>query len=254
VRWSPSGDHLILARPGAWWPRWVAGAVLAAVILGSITFLRGLRRAPVGEAQAARPTLTVQTRPAGASVWLDDAPMGASPIPNLDLALGRHTLVIDRAGYAPMRVTFETRNEAPAASFAVTLHAREASPSRPVGASVAVTRPGGSIDTVDADTGATSRSIRVTTRPDGWVPPRRVSGAPPQFPAAAALARQQGTVVVELTVAEDGTTTDPTVVESAGDVFDRAVLDAIRTWRFEPAVRKGAPVAVRWQVRQRFEL
>ena len=253
--WSVAGGATMPVARGRRLTRWVAVVAVGAAILGGVTFARLDRRPSAGGLGApARPSLTLRTRPSGASVWLDDAPVGSSPITGLDLPLGRHTLVVDRAGYAPLRLKFETRTDAPAAELTVALHRRDAMSARPAGATLAVTRPGGSINTVDADGAQSSSSQRISTRPDGWIPPRRLSGDPPQFPAAALLSRQQGTVVVELTVDQDGRPIDAAIVESAGDLFDQAVLDAIQTWRFDPAVRGGQPVPVRWQVRQRFEL
>ena len=42
------------------------------------------------------------------------------------------------------------------------------------------------------------------------------------------------------------------VVESAGPVLDKAVLDAVRGWRFKPATKAGVRVKVRWTARQTY--
>ena len=83
-------------------------------------------------------------------------------------------------------------------------------------------------------------------------PPRRVSGVPAPYPGVGRRLRLAGTVTVSMVVSEDGEPLEPRVVESAGDILDQAVLDAIATWRFEPARRDGQPVRVRWTVRQTF--
>jgi TonB family protein len=62
-----------------------------------------------------------------------------------------------------------------------------------------------------------------------------------------------GTVAVSMIVNAEGIPTDLSVVESAGDVLDEAVLKAVRTWRFSPATKDGVKVSVRWLVRQRFQ-
>jgi TonB family protein len=54
-------------------------------------------------------------------------------------------------------------------------------------------------------------------------------------------------------VTESGLPIDLQVTESAGEIFDQAVLAAVRNWRFEPARKRGVKVRVRWPVRQRFE-
>jgi TonB family protein len=50
-----------------------------------------------------------------------------------------------------------------------------------------------------------------------------------------------------------GRPTDLQITESAGKVLDDAVVKAIETWRFQPAVKDGVKVSVRWLVRQRFQ-
>jgi outer membrane biosynthesis protein TonB len=36
-------------------------------------------------------------------------------------------------------------------------------------------------------------------------------------------------------------------------VLDKAVLDAVRGWRFEPATKGGVKVKVRWTARQTYK-
>jgi protein TonB len=87
---------------------------------------------------------------------------------------------------------------------------------------------------------------------DSVTPPRRVEGSPASYPEAARRRRLVGTVTVSMVVSETGEVLEPRVVESAGDVLDQAVLDAVDAWRFEPARKDGEPVAVRWSIRQTF--
>jgi TonB family protein len=51
-------------------------------------------------------------------------------------------------------------------------------------------------------------------------------------------------VVCELVVNSKGLPQDVHVVQSAGRTFDNSAMDAIRQYRFSPAMRKGEPVAV----------
>ena len=74
----------------------------------------------------------------------------------------------------------------------------------------------------------------------------------------AARARERGTegwVDWDCTVAKDGTTRDPEVraAEPAG-TFDRAALDAVKRWRYEPRVVGGTVVEQRVETRLRFRL
>ncbi|MFN3486158.1 MAG: energy transducer TonB, partial [Planctomycetota bacterium] len=54
---------------------------------------------------------------------------------------------------------------------------------------------------------------------------------------------REGVVVVDITILADGTCGEVRVVEDAPDpAFREAVLAAVRTWKFQPAVRGGHPV------------
>ncbi len=75
------------------------------------------------------------------------------------------------------------------------------------------------------------------------------------YPADAERRGTEGWVDVEFTIAPDGTTQEFVVKETQpAGVFDKAAVDAIRKWRFEPVIRNGAPVAQRAVIRVRFAL
>jgi len=67
----------------------------------------------------------------------------------------------------------------------------------------------------------------------------------PIYPAAARKAKIEGFVVVEFSVAADGSTADRRVVEaSPAGIFDSAALAAVEKFRYKPRVVDGAPVSV----------
>lgn len=84
---------------------------------------------------------------------------------------------------------------------------------------------------------------------------RRTRFVPPEYPARALERGTQGWVDIEFTVAADGTTRDA-VVRGAepADVFDRAALQAVARWRYEPRVVDGIVVDQRVEARVRFQL
>ena len=84
---------------------------------------------------------------------------------------------------------------------------------------------------------------------------RRTRFVPPEYPARALDRGTQGWVDIEFTVAADGTTRDAIVraAEPAG-VFDRAALQAVGRWRYEPRVVDGIVVDQRVEARVRFQL
>ena len=72
---------------------------------------------------------------------------------------------------------------------------------------------------------------------------RPLSMPAPEFPRDALRAGQSGEVLVEYTVGTDGSVTAARVVDSnPGRVFDRAALEAVERWRFQPI---SAPVTTR---------
>lgn len=64
---------------------------------------------------------------------------------------------------------------------------------------------------------------------------RAISTPSPQYPPEALRDGRQGEVVVEFTVNPDGSVSNPRVVRASPPrVFDRAALNAVRRWRFQP--------------------
>jgi protein TonB len=84
---------------------------------------------------------------------------------------------------------------------------------------------------------------------------RRTAFMAPTYPARARERGTEGWVDLEFTVAKDGTTRDALVraAEPVG-TFDRAALDAVKRWRYEPRVVDGNVVEQRVQTRLRFRL
>lgn len=62
------------------------------------------------------------------------------------------------------------------------------------------------------------------------------------YPEAALRERIEGSVGLELTIAEDGTVADVKVTAPAGHGFDDAAAAAARRFTFQPARRNGAPI------------
>ncbi|WP_417474634.1 TonB family protein [Luteimonas mephitis] len=79
--------------------------------------------------------------------------------------------------------------------------------------------------------------------------------APPKYPSEAVAGRITGKVVLIIDVAADGSVADSRVEtsEPAG-VFDQVTLDAVKNWKFEPAMENGKPVAGRIRVPVTFEM
>jgi TonB family protein len=72
---------------------------------------------------------------------------------------------------------------------------------------------------------------------------------PPELPADAAAPEPGTSVLLDLAVSEQGNVVDAVVVDSAGEPYDTAALDAARRLQFEPALIHGVPSAVRFKYR-----
>lgn len=78
---------------------------------------------------------------------------------------------------------------------------------------------------------------------------------PPEYPAHARMRRIQGYVDVEFVVDTEGRVRNATVVSAdPPGVFDRAALNSIAHWRFEPKRQDGRAIEVIARQRIEFEL
>lgn len=74
--------------------------------------------------------------------------------------------------------------------------------------------------------------------------PVPISRPPPSYPREALSRGVGGTVRVQVTVAPDGRVERMEVAQTSGNRFlDRAAMEAVRRWRFNPAIRNGQPVS-----------
>jgi TonB family protein len=63
-----------------------------------------------------------------------------------------------------------------------------------------------------------------------------------------------GSVIVKIVVGDDGTVISANVVQSLNRDLDARALNAVKQWKFEPAQKKGVPVAVELAVQVDFHL
>ncbi len=84
---------------------------------------------------------------------------------------------------------------------------------------------------------------------------RRTYFSAPTYPARAQERGTEGWVDLEFTVTRDGTTKDAVVrAAEPASIFDRAALEAVKRWRYEPRVVGGNVVEQRVETRLRFRL
>jgi TonB family protein len=218
------------------------------------------------------PGLAVETVPSGSQVILDGVARGASPLSLANLAPGPHTVKVVRDGFAetelslelsrgmgevPLRLTLQPvkPDSAPlpaprvlaAPTVAAATPAPQPSPApeavepsvpfavpTPGAVAVEAMPPPAPLPTVEP--AAAASLLRA---------PARISGDAPRYPELARPLRLRGEVTVEMTVTEAGEPEDLRVLQSASPILEKAALEAVRTWRFEPARRNGVGVRYR---------
>jgi TonB family protein len=79
---------------------------------------------------------------------------------------------------------------------------------------------------------------------DGYMPgPKLISNVPPIYPPIAQSARVQGIVTCDIVIDEEGNVKAARVVRSI-PLLDQAALDAVKQWKFSPALPNGVPTPV----------
>lgn len=84
--------------------------------------------------------------------------------------------------------------------------------------------------------------------------PRALYSPDPEYSEEARKAKWQGVVVLWVVVGPDGRPRDIRVQRSLGMGLDEKAMEAVRTWKFEPAKKDGQPVAVQINVEVNFRL
>jgi TonB family protein len=87
---------------------------------------------------------------------------------------------------------------------------------------------------------------------EGVSAPHLVSTTHPKFPAGYAEKDFSGSCLVSLVVDSSGLPERVTVVKSLGADFDESAVEAVKQYRFEPAMFKGQPVPVSLKVEVNF--
>lgn len=72
--------------------------------------------------------------------------------------------------------------------------------------------------------------------------PEKIAGAPPVYTVEARKARITGVVILEAVIDEQGNVTDVKVLKGLPGGLDQSAMEAVRTWKFNPATLDGRPV------------
>jgi TonB family protein len=84
--------------------------------------------------------------------------------------------------------------------------------------------------------------------------PRAIFAPDPEYSEEARKSKYQGTCVLWLIVGSDGRTRDIKVARTLGLGLDEKAVEAVKQWKFEPAMKDGRPVAVQVNVEVTFRL
>ena len=170
--------------------------------------------------------LLLDSDPPGARAYVDERLVGATPVESVEVGFGRHLVRMELAGRLP--ATAELEVNALRALQMVSLTLKEAGPP-------AAITPGQFVDF----------GLEV-------IPPRRTAGSAPAYPEVARERGLRGASVVDVWIGANGEVVAVAVAESAGEVLDAALREAVTSWRFTPATLRGVPVSVRLTVRHEF--
>ncbi len=84
-------------------------------------------------------------------------------------------------------------------------------------------------------------------------PPRVIKRVDPVYPEAARQAGIQGSVILYVTTDEEGRVKNVEVLKSI-PALDKAAIEALRQWVYEPFMSKGVPTPISFSVTVRFHL
>jgi len=89
---------------------------------------------------------------------------------------------------------------------------------------------------------------------NGVSPPRVIIQPEPEYSEKARVAGYEGICTLALIVEADGKPSHIRVVNPLGMGLDEKTIEAVRNWRFQPALKNGKPVAVQIAVEVEFHL
>jgi TonB family protein len=99
--------------------------------------------------------------------------------------------------------------------------------------------------------GASTNYTKLTS---AMKPPKLIERVEPLYPEKAKEAALEGKVILEVMLSDRGAVDEVRVVKSLSKDFDDAATEAVRQWRFEPAMMDEKPVAVSLKITINFKL
>jgi len=84
--------------------------------------------------------------------------------------------------------------------------------------------------------------------------PKAIYSPDPDYSETARMAKFQGTCIVSVILGKDGNVEDAWIARKLGLGLEQQALEAVRQWKFEPAMKDGEPVPVFLNVEVTFRL
>jgi TonB family protein len=178
----------------------------------------------------------IVSTPFGATVMVDGAKVGLTPVTGYRLKPGNHQVEVSREGYEPWRGTLLVQAGQRSRLDASLRSTVKAAPTPPP------------VEAVE-----TSR-VYPNTPDEVDTVARKTAGSTIAYPDSAPRLRSGASVSVSVTfmVNENGEVVDPRVIESGGKILDETVLSSVRKWKYAPATKRGTKVKVQTTFRQTF--
>jgi protein TonB len=86
-------------------------------------------------------------------------------------------------------------------------------------------------------------SLAPIPAPPETQPPSKPEKVEPEYPEKAKFQEKEGEVILEIRVSKEGIVVDPVVVlQSTDPIFEKAAIEAVRQWKYSPAMKGGIPV------------
>lgn len=188
------------------------------------------------------------------AVYTDEMPRGGRGMSVWSIVIRADGTVVDEHLAEPLGAAFD-------AAALNAIHQCKFAPGRLRGEPVAVhigvavpfhldkNPPVPTIAVLERDLSSSGAGPSANTKPNGGLPAKtkpvliHEAEAPLWIPTL--KAKYQGVVVVSALVGEDGLTSDVHAIRRLGMGLDEKAMDAVRRYRFLPAVKDGKPVATR---------
>lgn len=113
--------------------------------------------------------------------------------------------------------------------------------------------PGGNVPLPPPPVFLPAPQPKTPMRHTGVKPPQRLVNVAPVYPATALAVHQEGIVIIDATIDEQGNVTETRILRSI-PLLDDAAVAAVRKWKFSPTLLNGVPVPIVMTVTVNFKL